>query len=165
MIDWLSSKFAMAVAVIVLTASTVGFFAYQRSQQFERDVEGCAGSMARYIESFASLTGETRAVLTFGQGVGMDIPPAIQGKAVSVNVSNSLVIVACGNSKAAEGFAAKIHIWRPPDGELNKTAVEKLDTDNPWTGEIKSPGGLTLEKKIVELNGRQELLTFCYASA
>jgi hypothetical protein len=162
LIEWLSSKVAVGVAVLVLTASVVGFFAYERSAQFERDVGGCARSLARYIESFSALAGEASATVTVGEGGNLELPAAIQGKAVTMNVSGEMVIARCGGSVATERLASRPHLWHPSNASYDSTEMSGLDGGNRWTGERGAGASLVLERKFLTVSGQHALHTFCY---
>lgn len=163
--EWLSSKVAVAVAVLVITASVLGYFAFQRSDSHEGEVAEAARSMARYVEAFSSLTGEVRSNVTVGGGGNLELPSSINGNSVCVNMTRSYVIVACGGYSASEKHsAASVHLWQPGNGSYNTSSIALLDAENRWTGEVDGQGEFVLERKEIRVSGVWELHTFCYVA-
>jgi hypothetical protein len=166
LIDWLSSKVAMAMAVLVITGSVLGYFAYQRSASYEHEVEEVARSTARYAEAFSTLSGEVRVTITLGPGGNLELPASINGKPVTVNITNSMVIVTCGKYAVSETHTVTyLHFWATGNRSMNTTAMAQLDLDNRWTGELASPKKIVLERRAIYASGTEQLFTFCYPLA
>ncbi|MFH0816033.1 MAG: hypothetical protein V1934_04375 [Methanobacteriota archaeon] len=161
--EWLSSKVAMAVAVLVITGSVLGYYAYQRSSSYEGEVAEVARSMARWIESFSAANGEIRSNITFDGWGNLKLPESINGNPVSVNLSRNNVIVTCGKYVVLEEHTVPtIHLWEPQNRSMNTSAIALMDIVNPWTGNVSSPGKLVLERHSIIVSGAEQLFTFCY---
>lgn len=163
MIEWLSTKVAVGVAVLVVTASVVGYFAYQRSLSQDSEVADAAEALARYVETFAALGGEVRTTVSVGEGGNYALPAAIGGEAVQFNISRSLVVVTRGGLTAAEPHSVpQIHIWQFQNHSINSSEMAALDLAHPWTGAVSGGGVFVLERREVRVSGDDQLLTFCY---
>jgi hypothetical protein len=165
LIEWLSSKVAMAVAVLVITGSVLGYFAYQRAASYEYEVADVARAVARYVETFSTLAGETRATVTVGPGGNLALPASINGKPVYVNVTKEIVIVTCGKyTVTAAHTIPYLHFWSTDNRTMKADAISQADFDHRWTGQVASPGKIVLERRDIFVSGTEQLVTFCYAA-
>ncbi len=164
MIEWLSSKVAVAIAVVVVMASVLGYFAMQRDTFSEAEVADVAFSTARMIETYSSAAGRVVQTISVGEGGSlMELPAAIDGHPLSVNITKNDVIVKCGEYTVIESYSAPIHLWNPEENlTFNSSTVALLDLQNSWTGEVSSPGVLTLDRKDIRVSGDVMRMTFCY---
>jgi hypothetical protein len=166
LIEWLSSKVAMAVAVLVVTGSVLGYSAYQRSTSYEGEVVDVARSVARWLETFSTSNGEMHSNITFDRWGNLRLPPSIDGNPVSVNLSRNSVIVTCGRYVVSEPHTAPmVLIWKPQNRSMNVSQIALMDVTTAWTGEVSSPGKFVLERHALFVSGSEQLFTFCYRSS
>jgi len=155
----------MAVAVLVITGSVLGYFAYQRSASYEHEVSEVARSTARYVEAFSTLSGAVRVAITLGPGGNLELPSSINGKPVSVNITGSMVIVSCGKYVVSEAHTVPyLHFWSTENRSMNTTAISQTDIEHRWTGDVASPEKIVLERRAIFASGTEQLFTFCYPS-
>ncbi|MBI5000798.1 MAG: hypothetical protein HZB92_04635 [Euryarchaeota archaeon] len=164
MIDWLASKVAISIAVLVIVSSISGFFYVQREAALDREAEQAADSLANWIDSFSSLGGETKANLTVGAGGNYAVPEQIGGKPVHLNISMGLVQITCGSRRASAGYLANVHLWLPEKGSYNASEFQSLDASHPWTGEIVQGDIVVFQRKDITASGAPSIATFAYVT-
>jgi hypothetical protein len=162
LIEWLSSKVAVAIAVVVIIASVAGYFAMQRDTFSESEVDDVAFSLARWLEAFSMLGGQVQSNVTFTEWGSLELPAAVDGQTVVVNVTLNSVIVTCGGYIVVEEYSAPVHLWEPVNRTTNVTAIADMDLAHGWTGNVSHPAELTVERKELRVAGQMQLLTFCY---
>jgi len=159
MLDWLASKLGALIAVGVMTAFVLGFFAWHHSSLADREGQAVADSIADAADSLAGLEAGAVLSLSFG-GTGL-LPSEIGGETYTVNISAEMATVRAGSRAWVSHFVERCIPRNLSERHMNLTEFRGLDFSG-WTGEHESTGHLILERAVLEVSGKAEHVTLAY---
>ena len=159
MMDWLTSKVGVLIAIGVITVFVLGLFSWQHSAMVDREGQAVADSVSDIIESTAGLSAAVRLNASFGESG--QLPAEIDGDAYTVNITSDSVIVKAGSRMWISGLFAPCVPRNITDRQLNMTEFRETDYSG-WTGEHESDGCFSVERAAVDVSGRTEYLTLVY---
>ncbi|MEW5936629.1 MAG: hypothetical protein AB1665_02265 [Candidatus Thermoplasmatota archaeon] len=162
MIDWLSSKVAISIAVLILVSSVAGFMALQRESALDDEVRRHAEMAANWIDSFGSLGGESEAMMSIGEGGMYCLPSSVGGEPVYLNLSMGVVRLRCGARIASASYIAEVHLWEPKGTNYTWEEIDASDAQHPWTGWLGAGDAVIFERIFVSISGSWVLITFAY---
>ena len=163
MLDWLSSKFAMMVAALLILASAFALLGIQRSGYEDAGLKAVADEIADGVNYVSRLNAEARAEMNLGgNDSGGGLPSKINGKAYSVNLSGTGVLVTQETKGALAHFSSRVHAWNPAHVDLgNETAVGKMD-DKVGFVLVDSGARFVIESRMMEKEDGNGFEVFVY---
>jgi len=174
MLDWLTSKVAMSVAVLILIVSMVGFFAIQRSELEAIEFQNSANTIANAVNEVGRSEANTQLNITFNQVErntkgNVYINPLFRSRTYDVVIYHNVVNLMQDDKSVTAKFHFNIHPFAPSDcsglnldtGYVPRYQLEDKDES---TQHLKTTSGhdLVIERKLLEVSGHKEYHTFVY---
>jgi hypothetical protein len=160
MLDWLTSKIGVLIAVGVLISFVLGFFAWEHSAMTEKELQSVADSIAGSIHSLAGLNAKTLINASFGSEPSQ-LPPSINGDAYTINVTESMVIIRRGNSQVVSEFVDAVFPFNITNRSFNTTEFENVSASG-YTGEHESGQRFFIERAEINVSGEVKYVTLVY---
>jgi hypothetical protein len=163
MIDWLSSKFALFVASLLILASAFSIIGIQRRSIGDFELERIADDIASRVNSVALTNGQSSQIVEFDNGSEDDaFPTDVGGSAYTVNLTPTAVLVLQDEKRFMAKFVKSVHLWYPDmNFTYSFTIMEGLDKTHRYL-QLKSGTDFVVEQKLVRLEERNEYHTFIY---
>ena len=165
MFEWFSSKVAMSVAVIILVAAMIGFFAYINSRvssvEFSSIPEAIASAVDRTATTNENIT--TRVTFVDGSTNGTYIDPMFKNNGYHIMISSSEAVVQQSSLTASAAFSKKIHLWKP-DSTVEVTKKATLDGKDALSPPLEFESGkdFLIENKRLTVDLVYEYHCFIY---
>ncbi|MEW5760001.1 MAG: hypothetical protein AB1779_04480, partial [Candidatus Thermoplasmatota archaeon] len=165
MYEWLTSKIVLIVPFLILTASAIGYFGYQRGGYYEVELENIAKDVGEAINAVSKLNSNTVRIISFEKEAGTKyIPPKVNDKAYKLIITKDLVSV---KQKKTSSFklSAKVHLWDPENlFSIDLSELEKKDSENKELV-INSTSGriIVLEQRLLLIENVSLYHTFVFS--
>ena len=165
MLDWITSRVALMIAAAVILAALIGFFAYHQATLEQESLSDVSRDLAHFINDISSRDSEIRMRVTFSNDVdGYEMPPTVNGKTYSVQVSSTQVILRQSGADAAiQDLIGAVHIF-PPPGSSGMDMQTLQTADLLATPLIFGSGTDFYIESRLFLAPAPEYPTFCYIS-
>ncbi|MDI6887186.1 MAG: hypothetical protein QMC98_00910 [Candidatus Thermoplasmatota archaeon] len=163
MLEWLSSKFAMLVAVTIMISSVLGFFKIQFENFETQELQNIADTISSTVNTVSSSASEFKLRITFNLSrSGIKLPSEIGGRNYKIEIAPNLVIVTCDNVVKVSTFAKSICLWNPQ--ELKYITAERLEAVNSKIKSIscRSYEDFFIANRAIDLPEGSKYLTFVY---
>lgn len=169
MIEWISSKVVMAIAVIVLIGVVIGFFNIQQ-QNYERIAfDNVCKDIARSIDFVSMTDANITTNLTFTEGKsGTLLPMTFRGKSYTIEIRSEQVIMMQDDWISTANLVKKIHPWNPHilnnGTNWTKTTQQNITLMNEKYRCVKVTSGtdIHIERVLLIVSGNPEYHTFIY---
>jgi hypothetical protein len=163
MIDWLSSKFALCVASILILASAFTIIGIQRRSVEDFELERIADDIASHVNSVALTNAQASLVVKFDEGDRDEaFPLEVGGNAYTVNLTKSAVQILQDEKRFLATFVESVHLWFPDvNFTYNVTVMEELDQTHRYL-QLESGTDFVVEQKLVRMEDGDEYHTFIY---
>ncbi|MGC8581537.1 MAG: hypothetical protein ACP5RS_04565 [Thermoplasmata archaeon] len=176
MIDWILSKVWIAIVVVILILSVMGFYVFvynslstnsfvQITTEIGVTISKISTMSSNYTENIVYSSSQPGLVLPLTI-VKYSLPFNAQKYPYTINITNESVILEWDNNYALYYFVLHIHPWNLTKYLSNTFYVSnytlyKLDMEHPY---FKVPSGTVIVIKQVELSvsGNLEYETFVY---
>ncbi len=160
MIDWLTSKVGVLIAVLVLTSFALGLFAWEHSMLADREFQSVADSISGNVDSVAGLSASTSYELSFGPEPGQ-LPFLIDGEPYTINITRDIVILRQGNKIMTSSFVGRVIPQNLTTRTFNITEFGSLE-QAAHTGENEAGNELIIERAEVRVSGEVRYITLVY---
>ncbi len=160
MIDWLTSKVGVLIAVVVLTSFALGLFAWEHSMLVDREFRSVADSISGNVDGLAGLSATLSFELSFGPEPGQ-LPLTVNGKAYSINITRDMVILSQGNRMVTSHFTGRVIPQNLTTRTFNITEFGSLE-QFAHTGEREAGNELIIERAEVGVSGETKYITLVY---
>ena len=160
MIDWLTSKVGVLIAVLVLTSFALGLFAWEHSMLVDREFRSVADSISGNVDGLAGLSATLSYELSFGPEPDQ-LPLTVNGKAYSINITRDMVILSQGNRMVTSHFTGRVIPQNLTTRTLNITEFGSLE-QFAHTGEREAGNELIIERAEVSVSGETKYITLVY---
>lgn len=162
MLDFVTSKIAMMIAAIIILTSVIGFYALQREQAKDMELQNIADKIAEAIHDVNIIQGETKVNVTFNrENEGVYVKPLVNGKSYETMITQNKVIITQNGKRSISNFVVSVHLWVPIFNAYNQTQIEEIDEANK-TLELQAGEDFIIERKSIEVSGVNEYITFIY---
>ncbi len=174
MLDWLTSKVAMSVAVLILIASMIGFFAIQRGELEAIEFQNSANTIANAINEVGRSEANTTLNITFNQVEknskgNIYINPLFRSRTFDVYIYHNNIYLIQDDKQVSAKFHFDIHPFAPSDcsnlnldtGYVPRYQLEDKDQSTSYHKTV-SGHDLVIERKLLEVSGHKEYHTFVY---
>lgn len=169
MIDWIYSKVAISIAVLVILAVIVGFFSLQQNAIEKAELGNMAKIIAFNVNEVSKKTDDLRTNVTFDEGrenVTVKLPGLIRNEKYTLTMRPDNVFIQQGDYGVSADFIAIVHPWNPVKlGQYsyytNETIIASLDQAN---NQLKFDSGhdFYIHQKKLNINGSAAFKTFIY---
>ena len=163
MIDWLSSKFALLVAALLILASAFAIIGIQRRGIEDLELERIAEDIASVVNSAALVNAQSCIVVEFGNGrQGNSFPSQVGGVPYTINLTRTAVLVVQNGKGFMAVFIESVHLWEPgPNAIEGGREIEEMD-ESHRNLQLESGTDFVVERKKVETKEGDEYHTFVY---
>jgi hypothetical protein len=161
MLEWLSSKMAVAVAAMLLLSSATAYFANQRDSVRRIEIENVARGIANFIDAVLDLTGETKFVVACDGDAGLMIPEEVGGSPYEIHLRRDSVIAAQEGRLAVAHWTGDLHFWHAHDAAIDLEEVQGLDAEHPSL-DLISCQRFDIAVEEVLIDGSSSLLAFAH---
>jgi len=167
MLEFITSKVVSAVAVIILTASVLGFFAIERGALEEQQFQQMCRSLGNAMDSCSSVSAEMRLNVTFnGDRAGLRLDSSFRSKAYEIEVRTGQVIFRQEGLTAVRVLVRSVHPWDPAllgngTAYASPGGIAGLDTEHK-VFKVTSGKDFMLESKMVVVSGTPAYHTFVH---
>ena len=131
MLEWLSSKMAVAVAAMLLLSSATAYFANQRDSVQRMEIENVARGIAGFIDAVLDLSGEAEFAAACDGDAGLLMPSEIGGSPYEIHLRRDSVIAAQEGRTAVAHWTGDLHFWHAHDAAVDLEGVQGLDAEHP----------------------------------
>ena len=160
MIDWLTSKVGVLIAVLVLTSFALGLFAWEHSMLVDREFRSVADSISGNVDGLAGLSATLSYELGFGPESGQ-LPFLINGKPYTVNITRDMVILSQDDRIMTSSFVGQVIPQNLTTRTFNITEFGSLE-QVAYTGEKEAGNELIIERAEVSVSGEMKYVTLVY---
>ena len=163
MLDWLSSKFVMMIAGVLILTSAITLIGVQKDGLEEFELKQIANKIADAVNSIGQTLAETKSSMEFEKKAGaQSLPLEVGGKGYTVNMSQSSVVVTQGSKGFSARFSVQAHYWNPNlEAVSNKSHLEEMDCAHRYLS-LNSSSRFVIEHKIIMMEECNEFHTFVY---
>lgn len=163
MLDWFTSKFVMMIAVFILIVSVIGFFAIQKTNLENMELQNIANTIASSVNSVSNMNSATSLLVTFNSSKqGVYLKSQVSGKGYNIKLTPNMVMLTIGSNTVTAKFNKHIHIWDPGNLiETNQTNLVNNDTANMWLS-FQSGQDFIIEQRLLSVSYNEEYHTFIY---
>jgi hypothetical protein len=162
MLELVTSKIAMMIAAIIILTSILAVYALQRDSGKDLELQNMADKIAGAIDDLNTLSGETIVNLTFERKKeGIYVRPTLEGESYDIMISRYRVFITQDSRRGIGNLIAPVHTWKPLGNSYNQTNLDSIDRENK-TLEITSGEDFKIQRKLVEVSGESQYLTFVY---
>jgi len=162
MLEWLSSKMAVAVAAMLMLSSVTLYFANQRESVRRTEIENVGRGIADFVDGVLGLSGEVEFVAGCGGEVGLLLPSEIGGSSYSIRLRRDSVIVTQQDRTSVNHWTGDLHLWHAGDTVFDIDEIERLDAEYPSL-ELSPCQRFEIGLEEIELGGSAQLLAFANA--
>ncbi len=115
MLDYLTSKMVWIIAAVVLTASVMGVFNWQRNAAEEVALDQRAESIAELVNTFSSTSGNIKVSVSFNESVDPNFyfEPTVNGELYALNFSRNGLTLIQGDTAVRKDFVSGVHLLDP----------------------------------------------------
>jgi hypothetical protein len=131
MLEWFSSKMAVAVAAMLLLSSVTAYFTIQKDSIRRTEIENVAHGIAEFANAVFDLTGEAEFVVACDGEAGLIVPGEVGGSPYEIHLRRDSVIIVQGSMTAVGHWTGDLHFWRHQELAIMADDVESLDAENP----------------------------------
>lgn len=124
------SKMVWIIAAIVLTASVIGVFQWQRRSMKEVEIEQRAEQVSSLIDELINTEGEFKGTVSFNESRDSDfhISPTLNDGSYDLNFTPRGLFIEQGGKKQWSGFLDQIHLFSPTlIDPYSQTSLESID--------------------------------------
>ncbi len=163
MIDWLSSKFALLVAALLILASAFTIIRIQRRSIEDLELERIAEDIASVVNSAALVNAQSSIVVEFGRGgQGGSLPSDVGGVPYTVNLTRTAALVIQNSKGFMAVFIESVHLWEPGQDSIDGAlSIEEMDESHRYL-QLDSRTDFVVERKIVKTEEGDGYHTFVY---
>jgi hypothetical protein len=129
MLEWLSSKMAVALGAMLLLSSVTAFFACQRESIRRIEIGNVARGIAGFIDAVLDLTGETKFVVACDGDAALIIPKEVGGSPYEIHLRRDSVIIAQEGRTMVAHWTGELHFWQHHDMAIDTEVAQGLDAD------------------------------------
>jgi len=162
MLEWLSSKMAVAVAALLLLSSATAYFANQRDSIHGLELENVARGIAGFIDAVLDLPGETEFVAGCDGDVGLLMPKEIGGSPYEINLRRDSVIAVQKGESTVARWTGDLHFWIVFSTVFDSGEIEGLDAEHPSLG-LTSCQRFDIAIEEILIDDSPNLLVFAHA--
>ncbi|MEM3341569.1 MAG: hypothetical protein QW728_02650 [Thermoplasmata archaeon] len=171
MLDWIYSKVAISIAVLVVVATIVAFFTLQRNTIERTELNNIADIIAFNVNLVSKKTDEFITNVTFAEGSPqvVQLPGMYKNEPYNLKIQPDQVVISQGSEQVASSFTAIIHCWNPKllgqySYYTNETIIWGIDqTHNELS--FKSGNDFLIHQKKLNINGSVVFRTFIYLAS
>ncbi len=115
MLDYLTSKMVWIIAAVVLTASVMGVFNWQKNAAEEVALDDRADSIAGLINTFCSTSGDIKAMVSFNESADPNFyfEPTVNGEPYTLNFSRNGFTLIQGDTAVRKNFVSGTYLLDP----------------------------------------------------
>jgi hypothetical protein len=163
MIDWLSSKFALFIASLLILSSAFSVISIQRQSIEDFELEKIAEEIAARVNSMALVHGHLSILMKFEKnGHGETLPMKVKDDAYIINLTKTGVMVLQDKNRFMARFVKSVHLWYPDINHNNDVAIiEEMDLRHRHL-QFESGMDFIVERKLGELEESHEYHTFIH---
>lgn len=163
MLDWLSSKFAMMLASMLILSSAFTLIDIQRNSLEDFELKLIADKISSCVNYIAFTNAEMKLTIAFDKSKGnVLLPTKVGGKEYSINITRSSVIISQGSKRFLSQFSTFVHLWNPSETESkNKVQLKEMDETNNFLL-FKSGTNIIVERKRLIMEDGNEFHIFIY---
>jgi len=167
MLEFISSKVVSAVAVLVLVASALGFFAIERGALEDGHFSDMCRSLGGAIDTLSTVNSGVRLNVTFGdEKAGLRLDGSFRNKAYDIEIRPGQVIFRQEGLTSVHAFVQSVHVWDPQlvwngTAYISAGGLAMFDKDH---GVLKTQSGndLVIERMLVVISGTPAYRTFVH---
>lgn len=148
MIEWLSSKFAMVLAFVLILSSLVSLFQMGQRAVESVELQTIMRRFASFVNTVCRSQGETTARISIGMDTGISLPSSINGHLYSIHIHSNFGYAALGSARHYEPFSCKLHF------------LEDMEYEEGLSFSVGET--LVLEKRLASLGDKRELATLAF---
>jgi hypothetical protein len=160
LIEWLTSKIGVLIAIGVVTAFVLGLFSWQHSMAVDNEGQGVADSISAMLDSVGTLEATIRVNVSFGNSPGQ-LPEKIGGRPYSINITTDSVIITSERGSWISRPVVHVIPENLTERTYNLTGFAALEY-NQCTGEFPSSGNLIVERAMIDVSGETRYITLAY---
>jgi len=170
MLEFLASKVAMMMAMVVMVSVISSVFTMERDVLRGEELQHVADDIASAIEAMTTRGAEGTARLTFSDSGADDgagsrsVPMAVAGGSYSITISQTQVLVSQRGMLRTSDFRGRAHLFDPDasgagDRVVSQSELAELDeAAGPLV--LTSGQGLALRNVLFKSDGNDVMLTF-----
>lgn len=132
MIDFIQSKMAILVAVLIITATMIGVFNWQKSNTENLSLNSVSNNITTLINEVSTTDGEIKKLVTFNESKKYEadyFPSRIGGETYKIRLSRGGIILDQGKNSVSMDFSSSVHVWNPGNMK-NATSSELRRADD-----------------------------------
>ncbi|MGM0510163.1 MAG: hypothetical protein ACQESD_03445 [Thermoplasmatota archaeon] len=152
MMDYLMSKMVWIIAAVILTASVIGVFNWQRESLKEVEMEQRADQVSSLIDELINTEGEFKGTVSFNESRDSDfhLSSSLDGESYVLNFTPTGLFLERGSKRCWRGFIDNIHLYSPclMDSDT-ETSLEGID-DQTTSIRIESGDDFYIHSKDFE---------------
>jgi len=130
MLEWLSSKVAVAVAAMLLLSSSTAYFANQNDGVRRTEIVNVARGIASFVDAAFGLSGEVEFTASCEGDANLLMPDAISGSPYEIHLRHDAVIAAQEGVTAIAHWTGDLHFWDTGGVAVDSALVRELDADH-----------------------------------
>ncbi len=133
MLDYLMSKMVWIIAAVVLTASVIGVYNWQRHSMEEVELEERAKGVSEVVNQVCTTRGSVKLLASFNESKDPDIylEPSINGQGYQLQFMPTGFYLKQGDKVIWRDFVENIHLMNPAlIGEGDFSLVNQVDSIN-----------------------------------
>jgi len=159
MIEWLASKMAVALAVILLISSVSAYFVSDREAQRRGELRNIAKGVADFIDVVFDLDGEAVMLVSYQKDADLVLPQEVGGASYKLDLRADSVILRQQGHTEIGHWSGSLRFWRWSGARLSNAMVERLDRDSDSLSlAAGEPFVVSLEK--IELDDSEPFFAF-----
>ena len=168
MLDWIYSKVAISIAVLVVVATIVGFFTLQRASIEKNELNSIADIIAFHVNLVSKKTDEFITNVTFDEGSSevVKIPAMYKNNPYNLKIHPDQVVLSQSDETVTSTFISIIHCWNPKllgqySYYTNETIIQGIDMTHHELN-FESGHDFVIHQKKLNINGSAAFRTFVY---
>ncbi len=159
MMEWLSSKMAVALAATLMLSSVTACFLSQKGHSENEELESVARNLAAFVDNALSLPGTVTLTVAYGGDGDLILPSSVGGSAYRVQLRRDSVVVEQGAARAIGHWSGELHFWQWDGKPTDWAKIDQLDGE--WQSLALSPGErFHISIEIITVNHADTLLGF-----
>jgi len=134
MMDYLMSKMVWIIAAVILTASFIGVFNWQRESLKEVEMEQRTDQVSSLIDELINTEGEFKGTVSFNESRDSDfhLSSSLNGETYILNITPTGLFLERGSKRCWRDFIDKVHLYSPcmmgPDPETSLANIDNHTT-------------------------------------
>lgn len=163
MLDWLSSKFAMILASMLILSSAFTLIDIQRNGLEDFELKLIAHKISSCVNYIVFTNAEMKLTIAFDKSKGnVLLPTKVGGKEYSINITRSSVIVSQDSKRFLSQLTTLVHLWNPSESRpQNKIQLKEMDKTSNFLI-FGSGSSIIVERKRLMMEDNNEFHTFIY---